>query len=130
MFPVYPPHPNTPPAKVVPCRSGPKSCALQRIRGIPPQAGHTDWTCNVTEVGKLCEKRGRTEPCGVAGPQGNLLQNLHRPPPHTELLVWYGDEYGKALGIKWGTVSKSNAPALGNQEYVCCVIFTSLLSYY
>ncbi|XP_075437245.1 histone-lysine N-methyltransferase PRDM9-like [Ascaphus truei] len=32
-------------------------------------------------------------------------------PPHTELLVWYGDEYGKELGIKWGTLWKSNAPA-------------------
>nr|XP_025038034.1 histone-lysine N-methyltransferase PRDM9-like [Pelodiscus sinensis] len=31
-------------------------------------------------------------------------------PPHCELLVWYGDEYGKELGIKWGTRWKSAAP--------------------
>ncbi|XP_039368690.1 histone-lysine N-methyltransferase PRDM9-like isoform X2 [Mauremys reevesii] len=30
--------------------------------------------------------------------------------PHCELLVWYGDEYGKELGIKWGTRWKSTAP--------------------
>ncbi|XP_065429979.1 histone-lysine N-methyltransferase PRDM9 isoform X3 [Chrysemys picta bellii] len=30
--------------------------------------------------------------------------------PHSELLVWYGDEYGKELGIKWGTRWKSTAP--------------------
>ncbi|CAM4679815.1 unnamed protein product [Lepidochelys olivacea] len=30
--------------------------------------------------------------------------------PHCELLVWYGDEYGKELGIKWGTRWKSAAP--------------------
>ncbi|XP_075436988.1 histone-lysine N-methyltransferase PRDM9-like [Ascaphus truei] len=33
-------------------------------------------------------------------------------PPHTELLVWYGDEYGEELGIKWGSLWKSNAPEL------------------
>ncbi|MEE6511090.1 hypothetical protein FKM82_017405 [Ascaphus truei] len=30
-------------------------------------------------------------------------------PPHAELLVWYGDEYGKELGMKCGTLWKSNA---------------------
>ncbi|MEE6521605.1 hypothetical protein FKM82_019875, partial [Ascaphus truei] len=34
-------------------------------------------------------------------------------PPHTELLVWYGDEYEKELGMKWGTLWKSNTPAQG-----------------
>ncbi|MEE6516187.1 hypothetical protein FKM82_025446 [Ascaphus truei] len=82
-----------------------------RVRQDPPSA-----------VCKLCEKRGRTEHCGVAVPQENLLQNLRRPlPTHTELLVWYGDEYGKELGIKWGTQWKSNAPAQGNQE--CMSLF-------
>ncbi|KAM8927800.1 histone-lysine N-methyltransferase PRDM9-like [Pelodytes ibericus] len=32
-------------------------------------------------------------------------------PPYTELLVWYGEEYGKELGIKWGTLWKKNALA-------------------
>ncbi|MEE6515846.1 hypothetical protein FKM82_024956 [Ascaphus truei] len=44
-----------------------------RVRQDPPSA-----------VCKLCGKRGRTEPCGVPVPQENLLQNLHRPPPHTQ----------------------------------------------
>ncbi|MEE6518217.1 hypothetical protein FKM82_029077, partial [Ascaphus truei] len=37
-------------------------------------------------------------------------------PPHTELLVWYGDEYGKELGIKWGTLWKSNARVLVQRQ--------------
>ncbi|XP_063798466.1 histone-lysine N-methyltransferase PRDM9 isoform X2 [Pseudophryne corroboree] len=30
--------------------------------------------------------------------------------PYTELLVWYGEEYGKELGIRWGTLWKHKAP--------------------
>uniref|UniRef100_A0A8C3FMZ6 PR/SET domain 7 n=1 Tax=Chrysemys picta bellii TaxID=8478 RepID=A0A8C3FMZ6_CHRPI len=39
---------------------------------------------------------------------GKIYYRVCRPIlPHSELLVWYGDEYGKELGIKWGTRWKS-----------------------
>uniref|UniRef100_A0A8C3SC99 SET domain-containing protein n=1 Tax=Chelydra serpentina TaxID=8475 RepID=A0A8C3SC99_CHESE len=40
--------------------------------------------------------------------------------PHSEMLVWYGDEYGKELGIKWGTRWKSTALPKGTSLHTCC----------
>nr|XP_048684713.1 histone-lysine N-methyltransferase PRDM9-like [Caretta caretta] len=48
--------------------------------------------------------------------------------PHCELLVWYGDEYGKELGIKWGTRWKSAAPPKGTRllSVTNCLVFLAL----
>ncbi|XP_075046885.1 uncharacterized protein LOC142107377 isoform X2 [Mixophyes fleayi] len=48
--------------------------------------------------------------------------------PYTELLVWYGEEYGKELGIRWGTLWKRKEPSLVHRETTvihpcqCCKI--------
>ncbi|XP_032891443.1 probable histone-lysine N-methyltransferase PRDM7 [Amblyraja radiata] len=41
--------------------------------------------------------------------RGNIYYRTCKPvPPHCELLVWYGDEYAKELGITWTTMWMSN----------------------
>ncbi|XP_078287846.1 histone-lysine N-methyltransferase PRDM7-like [Rhinoraja longicauda] len=40
---------------------------------------------------------------------GNIYYRTCKPvPPHCELLVWYGDDYAKELGITWTTMWMSN----------------------
>ncbi|XP_078251660.1 histone-lysine N-methyltransferase PRDM9-like, partial [Rhinoraja longicauda] len=41
--------------------------------------------------------------------RGNIYYRTCKPvPPHCELLVWYGDDYAKDLGITWATMWMSN----------------------
>ncbi|XP_078287821.1 histone-lysine N-methyltransferase PRDM9-like [Rhinoraja longicauda] len=41
--------------------------------------------------------------------RGNIYYRTCKPvPPHCELLVWYGDDYAKELGITWTTMWMSN----------------------
>ncbi|XP_072122939.1 histone-lysine N-methyltransferase PRDM9 [Mobula birostris] len=43
---------------------------------------------------------------------GNIYYRTCKPvPPHCELLVWYGDDYAKELGITWTSMWMSNQEA-------------------
>ncbi|XP_078287880.1 histone-lysine N-methyltransferase PRDM9-like [Rhinoraja longicauda] len=56
-----------------------------------------------------CARKGKEQNLVAFQHRGNIYYRTCKPvPPHCELLVWYGDDYAKELGITWTTMWMSN----------------------